>query len=156
LTIFNAVVFIASIFFLPETLYHRPDDATTGVVELEFNSKGDLERGGSEHVQVRATTVHGIVLQPEKFGERTWRHDLKLFTVKPDWTQLWRTYVEIGQGFCVPSIFWLLLLNGAWLGIYVFEASTFANVLIPPPYGFSFSALGPVSHAHFYYDVLWS
>lgn len=41
-------------------------------------------------------------------------------------------------------MFWLLLLNGAFLGLYVFEASTFSDVLLAPPYLLSFTDLGYV------------
>lgn len=84
------------------------------------------------------------MLQPERFGERTWAHDLKLVVLKPRWHLILPFYRDFLQGLCIPSMFWLLLLNGAFLGLYVFQAGTFAQVLIPPPYGFSFENLGYV------------
>lgn len=61
-----------------------------------------------------------------------------------DWTILLEFYKQLLQGLCVPPIVWLLLLNGAYLGIYIFEASTFSAVLLSPPYLLSFEALGYV------------
>ncbi|KAK4959090.1 hypothetical protein LTR10_003889 [Elasticomyces elasticus] len=143
-TIFNAIILALSLIFVTETLFDRPEDASTGAVELEFNEKGDLETGGEIHKIVRVTTAHGVVLEPERFGPRTWRHDLRIFSVKPRWVEFLECYKHIGQGFCVPSMFWLLLMNGSFLGLYIFEASTFAGVLLSPPYSFSFNSLGYV------------
>ncbi|KAK3677675.1 hypothetical protein LTR78_002525 [Recurvomyces mirabilis] len=142
--ILNAVVLAFSFVFLSESMYSRPDDAPTGEVHLSLNDKGDIEEGGEIHIIARVTTAHGVVLEPEKFGNRTWKKDLRIFGIKPEWSNILSTYLHIAQGFCIPTLFWLLLMNGAWLGIYVFEASTFATILIPPPYNFSFNALGPV------------
>jgi hypothetical protein len=60
---------------------------------------------------------------------------------------MWTFYKVAGQSFCIPSIVWLLLLNGAFLGVYVFHSSTFAPVLLSPPYLFQFEFLGFVQLA---------
>jgi hypothetical protein len=44
-------------------------------------------------------------------------------------------------------MFWTLLVNGAYLGLYVFQASTFAQVLLAPPYSFAYTSLGYVQAA---------
>lgn len=92
----------------------------------------------------RVTTRQNHVLEPEKFGSRTWRHDLKLFHGRPEWNATRAFYRESAKGLCLPTIFWLLLLNGAFLGVYVFQASTFANILMAPPYDFNVELLGYV------------
>lgn len=90
------------------------------------------------------TTRHGTVLEPERYGARTWRRNLQLINIKPRWNLVLPHYLYILQGLCIPTIFWLLIVNGAWLGMYVFTAGTFATILIPPPYGFAFNSLGYV------------
>ena len=143
-TIANGIILIFSFFLVTETDFERPEDATTGEVHLHFNKEGDVEKGGEQEILVRVTTAHGMVLQPERFGERTWAGDLKLFVLKPRWHLILPFYRDFLQGLCIPSMLWLLLLNGAFLGLYVFQAGTFAGILIPPPYGFSFNSLGYV------------
>jgi len=141
-TILNGVILVLSILFVCETEFDRPKDASEGAVHLDFNKNGDLEVGGEVHRVVRVTTAQGNVLDPEKYGERTWRHDLALFSIKPKWGQVPMFYKHVAQGLCMPSIIWLLILNGAFLGLYVFQASTFAPVLIMPPNSWKFENVG--------------
>ena len=44
----------------------------------------------------------------------------------------------------LPPIFWIFVLNGAFLGLYIYQASTFAQILVMPPYSFSPELLGYV------------
>lgn len=141
-TIINGTILVLSFFLVCETMYDRPEDATQGAVHLDFNKQGELDKQGDVHKVVRITTAHGNILEPERYGPRTWKHDLQLFSIQPKWSELPKFYLQILQGLCVPSMFWLLLLNGAFLGLYVFQASTFATVLVTPPYSISFNNLG--------------
>jgi hypothetical protein len=77
----------------------------------------------------------------------SWRQSLKLFARSPKWSEIPLFFKHFVQGLCIPSILWLLLVNGAFLGLYVFQASTFATVLLSPPYSFPFPALGYVQAA---------
>lgn len=107
-----------------------------------------MTESGEDPVKVaRITTAQERVLEPEKFGPRTWRGDLRVFHFKPDWSASWRFYKETAQCLCLPSMFWLLLLNGAYLGVYVFQASQFAGILLAPPYSWHFQYLGFVQAA---------
>lgn len=92
----------------------------------------------------QVTTRNGVVLQPEKFGERTWRHDMKLFHGKADWKSLVSFYKDVGLSLILPPIFWIFILNGAFLGLYIYQASTFAVILVQPPYNFDGKLLGYV------------
>ncbi|KYG41700.1 hypothetical protein M433DRAFT_147447 [Acidomyces richmondensis BFW] len=143
-SITNGAILLLSFIFISETLYDRPEDATTGEVELNLDQKGDMEKGGEIHQIFRVTTSQGVVLEREKFGPRTWRKDLELVSVKPKWSNIVETYKHIAQAFYVPSMLWLLLLNGAFLGLYVLEVATFSDVLMSPPYLLSFTDLGYV------------
>lgn len=143
-TIFSGAILALSFVFVSETDFDRPADASTGQVHLDFNNDGELERGGNIHKLVQVTTSNGNVLEPERYGARTWRRDLKLVNIKPRWHLVLPHYVHIAQGLCIPSIFWLLIVNGAWLGMYVFTAGTFATVLRHAPYNFAFNSLGYV------------
>ncbi|AEO69969.1 uncharacterized protein THITE_2120735 [Thermothielavioides terrestris NRRL 8126] len=133
ITIVNGVLLIASFFLVPETMYDR-------VLEDDGN-----ETGSPKAARVTTTTNH--TLDPERYGARTWRHDLKVFHFKPRWHETWTFYKTAALSFCIPAIVWLLLLNGAFLGVYVFHSSTFATVLLGPPYLFEFGFLGFVQLA---------
>jgi hypothetical protein len=141
-TIINGFVLILSYFLLTETMYERPDDATEGAVHLDFNEAGEVDPTGDMHRIIRVTTKHGNVLEPERFGPRTWKQDLKIFSVKPDWSRLGGFYKDLFRGLLIPTILWLLLLNGAFLGLYIVVTAVFAGILIPPPYSWSFKSLG--------------
>jgi MFS family permease len=141
-TIINVAVLILSYFLFTETMYDRPEDATQGAVHLDFNDKGEVDKMGDTHRIIRVTTAHGNVLEPERFGRRTWKQDLKLFPVKAKWPVLLVFYKDLLRGLAIPIILWLLLLNGAFLGLYIITTATFAGVLIPPPYSWSFQSLG--------------
>lgn len=67
---------------------------------------------------------------------------MAVFRLKPDWKGIPLFYKHVAQGLCVPSMLWLLLLNGAYLGIYIFQSSTFSTILLAPPYQFAFTSLG--------------
>lgn len=92
-------------------------------------------------------TTENHTLDPDRYGARTWKHDLKVFHFAPRWNETWIFYKIAGQSFFIPPIFWLLLLNGAILGVYVFHSSTFAPILLSPPYLFKFEFLGFVQLA---------
>lgn len=69
---------------------------------------------------------------PDVVGERTRRHDLRVF------------HQRNLQAPRLPSVLWMLLPNGTFLGIYVYQASTFATIPTSPPYGLAFDWLGRV------------
>ncbi|KAL5333699.1 major facilitator superfamily domain-containing protein [Aspergillus crustosus] len=90
------------------------------------------------------TSAYGTVLDLERYGPRTWKQDLKLCVQKPEWIEIPVFYKHVLHGLCIPNILWLLLLNGAFLGVYIFQASTFSTILLAPPYSFPFTTLGAV------------
>lgn len=141
-TVINAAVLVLTYFLFTETMYNRPNDAVDGAVHLDFNDKGELDSEGQNHRVIRVTTAENHVLEPERFGPRTWGQDLKIFSIKPDWSILKTFYKDLLKGLAIPTILWLLLLNGSFLGLYILTTGTFAGILIPPPYSWSFSSLG--------------
>ncbi|KAG5759343.1 hypothetical protein H9Q72_012532 [Fusarium xylarioides] len=144
MTIINGFTMIMSVLFLAETRYDRPEDATEGAVHLRLDKNGNVAREGTNEVLYQVTTRNGVVLQPEKFGERTWRDDIKLFHDKADWKSLVSFYKDVGLSLILPPIFWIFILNGAFLGLYIYQASTFAQILVQPPYNFNGKLLGYV------------
>ncbi|KAL4876425.1 major facilitator superfamily domain-containing protein [Aspergillus karnatakaensis] len=139
-TVMNAVVFLFSIVFASESYYERSAEAMRGETSSVDSAMKQID--GSDSALV--TSAYGTVLDLEQYGPRTWKHDLKICVVQPKWGDIPVFYKHVLQGLCIPITFWLLLLNGAFLGVYIFQASTFAQILLAPPYAFAFESLGAV------------
>lgn len=148
--VFNAIVLILSFLLVPETLFTRPDEATTGKVHLKSNGEEAIGEDEKSATIYRATIKQGIILDTERYGPRTWRQDLKLVVFKGSWTDVPKFVKEVILGFCHPLLLWILLLNGAFLGLYIFMAARFARILVAPPYAFAFTSLGYVQGAQIF------
>lgn len=109
---------------------------------MKLDKNGNVSSEGTEDLIVQVTTRQEGYLQPEKYGPRTWRHDLRVFHVKPNWKAAITFYKETAQALVLPTIMWMLLLNGAFLALYVYQVSTFATILMQPPYLFKSAWLG--------------
>lgn len=115
-----------------------------GQVHLKLDEAGQVSKTGDSEMIFSVTTRQNHQLQPEVFGRRTWRHDLQIFHFKPEWKRTLVFYKETFQSLCLANIVWILLLNGTFLGMYVYQASTFATILMSPPYSFQPGWLGYV------------
>ncbi|KAJ3943622.1 uncharacterized protein N0V96_006551 [Colletotrichum fioriniae] len=144
ITFINAAILALAFFFAVETKYDRPIDADRGAVHLKLDDEGNVNTNGDNEMIIQVLTRQNHVLQPEVFGPRTWRHNLRIFHFKPEWKHTVIFYKETMQSLLLPNIVWMLLLNGAFLGIYVYQASTFATILMAPPYTFKYDWLGYV------------
>lgn len=114
---------------------------------LHLDEAGNrIHAGGNEKI-FRMTTRQNHVLEPERFGPRTLAYTTRIFHFTPDWRATAMFYKDSAQGIVIPSILWLVLLNGASLGVYLYQASTFAQILMASPYSFQFSWLGYVQAA---------
>ncbi|KAL4937436.1 hypothetical protein BDV06DRAFT_215897 [Aspergillus oleicola] len=103
--------------------------------DMDGRIAGDDKVKQGEEVESESevvTSAYGTVLDVQQFGPWTWRHGLKLCVIRPKWR------------LCIPITFWLLLLNGAFLGVSVFQSATFSTILLAPPYSFAFTSLGIV------------
>lgn len=127
-TIMNSVIFLFSVIFVSESYFERSDAALRG--ESLPDSK--------------ISDAHGADGGIEQYAPRSWRYDLKFMVVKPRLRDIPTFYKQLLQGLFIPIVLWLLVLNGAHLGVYVFQAATFAGLLMSPPYTFTFEALGYV------------
>ncbi|KAM0347673.1 hypothetical protein ACHAPU_004687 [Fusarium lateritium] len=144
MSIINGCTLILSFFLLTETRFDRPEDATEGAVHLKLDKNGNVATEGTNEVLYQVTTRQGVVLQPEKFGARTWRDDIRLFHGTADWKSTALFYKDVARSLILPPILWIFILNGAFLGLYIHQASTFAVILVQPPYSFSPELLGYV------------
>ncbi|KAK7973669.1 hypothetical protein PG989_015517 [Apiospora arundinis] len=136
ITIVNAVILVFAVLFVPETLYQR-------VVEDYDGETHEVNSTTTDGAKVeRVTTTANHTLDHARYGRRTWRRDLRIFAVAPRWDKMATLYQDAAKGLTVPTIFWLLVLNGAFLGVYVFQSSTFAGILLAPPFGLASEWLG--------------
>lgn len=113
-------------------------------MHLRFDDSGKIDGQGQQERIFRVTTAQDHQVDAATWGPRTWNHSLKLINAKPDWWATVRFYKETSQGLLIPTVLWLLLLNGSYLGVYVYHASTFAQILAQPPYLFKNQWLGLV------------
>lgn len=109
---------------------------------MKLDKDGNVAHEGANEILYQVTTRQGVALQPEKFGERTFRDDIRLFHGKLDWRGAILFYKDVAQSLILPPILWIFVLNGAFLGLYIYQASTFAQILVMPPYSFSPELLG--------------
>lgn len=115
-TIINAVLLLVSYVFVTETSY--PNRADMQHAPRMRSAEDTLDDLKDSNIGAPAPTVASRpVLDEEKYGPRTWKGDLRLLCRVRKWHILPTFYVQVVQGLCVPSILWLLLLNGAFLGI---------------------------------------
>lgn len=126
------------------------ENLTYSVTEAEGRVQGDVEDSKVDTTKPpmlqHVTTRQDRVLRPDLYGQRTLRDDLKILHGKPDWQACIDFYKITAQGIVVPTMLWLVLLNGALLGVYVYQASTFATVLMGS-YGFQDAGLGYIQLA---------
>jgi len=130
IAIVAGALLLLSILFMVETEFDRPSDADNGLVHVHLDAEGQANNKGEEVLLFQVTKRQNHVLQPDVFGPRTWNNDLKLFHKRPDWSALLTFYKETFQCCLIPNVFWLLVLNGAFLSLYVYQASTFAPLLM--------------------------
>ncbi|KAK1584962.1 LOW QUALITY PROTEIN: uncharacterized protein LY79DRAFT_591822 [Colletotrichum navitas] len=156
-TFINAAVLVLAFFFVVETKFDRPRGTDSEFVTFIFPTRRSIEVQELIILVFReclSPDTDGVdrethILQPEVFGSRTWRHDVKIFHFKPDWIQTVTFYKETAQSLCLLSIVWMLWLNGAFLGIYVYQSSTFAVISMAPPCLFQYRSLGYVQLVQF-------
>lgn len=158
IAIANGVLLVLAVFFAAETRFDRSVNGlrkclfplailfhplSQCLAEAEIQK--DPENGSRNRVELsppgRVTSKQERILRPDMFGPRTLRHDMRLVHGKPKWKACIDFYKVTMQGLVVPTIVWLILLNGALLGVYVYQASTFAPVLMVS-YGFGNAGLG--------------
>lgn len=132
--IVNGAILVLSFLFVPESLYNRPTDAFEGTVHIH--------REGTEDRTIHATTHHGVELDLVRYRPRSFRDDLRIFTMSPDWRAYKDCWMQMGQCLLFPNVLWVVLMNSCVLGIYVVMVSEFSGILLAPPYSYPFTSLG--------------
>ncbi|KAI6356112.1 hypothetical protein MCOR25_007952 [Pyricularia grisea] len=133
-TIINGVVAILSVVFAAETMWDRHD--------TDGSSPGTVQDGAEPPVTLSNFSAHRASL-----GPIPWHTGLGLMVKNPKWKKIPIFYTQVMQGFCIWPIMWVFLVNGIFLGLYVFQAATFATVLTEPPFSLAFVSLAYVQGA---------
>lgn len=113
--------FFASLFFLPETKYHRP---LSSYQESSESGDGKGVQICTERPELDFTT----------FAPRTWRSDLRLWVGKPEWGRGWRVFYQTFELVLYPNVLWALCLNGLVLGCNVAIGTTYSTIVTSAPY----------------------
>ncbi|KXJ93622.1 major facilitator superfamily domain-containing protein [Microdochium bolleyi] len=142
-TIINGVAVALSFFLVAETAFDRPDSEMVG--EASTFEQHSASKIGAENPKSITEVDHKQRLA-EMVG-RKWTDGLGFIKQNPDFKMILPFYWRTLQGLLIWPVAWVFLINGAWLGLYVVCASTFAPVLIMPPYHFSFVNLAFVQGA---------
>ena len=152
-SVINGLLFIVAWFWVSETGYDRSASDLLGHPREEEVTKVGVDVKHIEAVDgVRFTTFSSAQRPHARWSVR----DLRLITKRnQDWSQVVTFYKHFALGFLLPAMLWNLLVNGAYLGLYVFQASTFAQVLLAPPYSFAFTSLGYVQAAQVLVTVVF-
>ncbi|KAK7946310.1 uncharacterized protein PG986_010631 [Apiospora aurea] len=148
ITIVNAIILIFAKKHL-SSLLPTPDSLTLTYIDTKTDGGTHEAASTTDGAKVeRVTTTANHTLDYARYGPRTWRRDLRIFALPaPRWDKMGTLYRDAARGFTVPPIVWLLVLNGAFLGVYVFQSSTFAGILLAPPFGLASEWLGFVQMA---------
>jgi len=106
------VVFVCSIFFVPETKYDRPIAAYQGKGSSisqfagQTGESDDASPVATNYLLRRITTTDPRELDTVNFKPRTLASDMRLFVNKPDWEEGLRTWRRMFTVMLFPDILW--------------------------------------------------
>jgi hypothetical protein len=129
----SGLVFLAALFFLPETKYERPLSSYQEAAEHHF----DIE----ETVKQASPSVTLCTVKPEldfvRYAPRTFRSDLRLWVGKPNMKAVVDVYKQMFGLIAFPNVLWALCLNGLTLGANIAIGTTYGNIVTAPPYNWA-------------------
>lgn len=133
--IVNAGTFVLALFLVPETMFVRSHDATMG----QESAQSTIEDGA---VIERVTTRHRPTVDHDNYPPLNVAYILKLWHGHAHWMNALTCWKQMAQVILFPNVFWLVLVSGAFLGIYVVTSGLFSLILTVPPHNWSFDLLG--------------
>lgn len=151
---------IASYFLVPETAFERPLSAYTGALEVLPPMNGDVTTLESQMPQV-ITQSNRPALDEEKYGPKTLRKDVRMFSKKVYWKEAYLllkhcvemvnakdrnihphssladiAFLRLQQCF-FPNMLVIILMNSWYLGVNIGMGTTYATLLEAPPYNWA-------------------
>ncbi|TKA81735.1 hypothetical protein B0A55_01118 [Friedmanniomyces simplex] len=129
----SAIIFILSVFLVPESKYDRSLIAYGQVSEAVALGKLD----DIEDAPRPVTMSHRPAMDLVKYKPRTLRSDMTLFANPPDWMEGWYTIKNTFEVMLFPNVFWAFCLNGLTLGINIAIGTTYSSIVTAPPYNWA-------------------
>ncbi|KAI7463353.1 MFS general substrate transporter, partial [Hortaea werneckii] len=80
----------------------------------------------------------------ENFAARTWRSDLRLFSVVPDWSEGLYALRNTFQVLLFPNVLWAFCLNGLTIGVNIAIGTTYGEIM-QTGYGWGHSSVSYVT-----------
>jgi len=137
---FSGLILVLSIFLVPETKYVRPLNAYKGEAsEQGIDGKPNQVVTGSDLENSkdfgRIVTVNDErILDTVNYKPRTLKSNMRLFANKSNWREAAQCCKHMFQLFFFPNVFWILSMNGIFLGVNIAMGLTYSNVLTGPVY----------------------
>lgn len=69
------------------------------------------------------------ILDTVNYLPRTMKSDMRIFVNKADWSEAARCLKHMFQLFFFPNVFWVLSMNGIFLGVNIATGLTYGNIL---------------------------
>ena len=117
---------------MPETKYIRPLVAYKGVTAEHGNHTSFIPISDPENLK---DTAHVLTIHDQRFldtinyAPRTRLSDLRIFVNPTDWMEAVRCLKHMFQLFWFPNVFWILSMNGIFLGVNIAMGLTYGNIL---------------------------
>ncbi|KAJ9096312.1 hypothetical protein QFC20_006450 [Naganishia adeliensis] len=132
----SGFLLIAAYFFVPETAYERPLSAYTGHQEAVPTLPTDLATLESQ-LPVATTQSNRPALDEDRYGRKTLRRDVRLFSKKLDWMEAYLLLKHCLEMCFFPNMLVIILMNSWYLGVNIGMGTTYATLLEAPPYNWA-------------------
>jgi hypothetical protein len=143
-TAISGACFVLAFLFIPETAYPRPITAYMGTYAPDYatvNQGDSLTTKDStmdERQQVALlTTLSERLLDTDNFEPRTWKSDIRIFVIMPEFRKAIATWKQMFQIWFFPHVLWVTLMNGFFQGVDVCIQITYGTALVSPPYNWA-------------------
>jgi hypothetical protein len=138
-TAISGVCFLLAFVFVPETDYARPLSAYLGTQAPDYaNVDHDEPLARQEAPSSQPlTTLSERLLDNETFEPRTWKSDMRIFVIKPDFNKAILTWKQMFEIWFFPHVLWVTLMNGFFQGTDVCIQITYGTALVSPPYNWA-------------------
>ncbi|KAI9661858.1 MAG: hypothetical protein M1821_009097 [Bathelium mastoideum] len=133
---------ILSVFWVPESQYHRPLSALKGEGTAIHSTNED-------GTKPQVTEPVSIGSRPEldyvNFAPRTLWSDMQIFVNPPRWRAGVHCLKCMFQLLFFPNVAWAFALNGLTIGVNIAIGTTYTNIMTAPPYKWSNDAASYVN-----------
>ncbi|KAL1961573.1 hypothetical protein VTN77DRAFT_1425 [Rasamsonia byssochlamydoides] len=141
---FAAISLLVAFICLPETLFERPPGVYDGKVVVT-DAYGQLRVFDDLDSAVQAGFCQEEGVDQSDLNVSYWKQ-LSVFgkVSKKSFEQFLNAYAEMAVCIITPGILWSLLVNAFVFGGLVAYSITYSQLLVAPPWSFSFAAVGTI------------